>query len=449
MFSTSVITIIAGGRSSMSAGCRFVTRLKKNTPLTVVQENRVPKNSNILSDRIGHLPARLAKSRKNPLQVPVREIRVIIDTGKMLRIVTNDLDAPAEEIADLYKQRWQIELFFRWVKQTLRIKRFIGVSENAVRIQIAVALDRLSYPAHGPGGSKSCAQPARIRSSRARKPHAQTSNRPTARTIAAGSNKPRSVEARAILCMNRTAVGSSPAMTERISTVCDRAPARLNCRYDRRCSLRFPPSESLCPSGYDPPAALAGGARPAHGDLRRRAGAGIRRSRHCLRRHRRRVCAAQSRAADRLQPDAAAGTGLCGGAARAQHRRTRSTSVLHRRPAEPVLIPVSRPGPDLGDGAADPADDRDRPARGRLRLGAGVLPSAAAVGQRRPAGAAADLSARRLALDRARDRRHQSLCVPGHRGGAQAFRCAGGDRTGADARAASDPDRRPCRRRRA
>jgi IS4 transposase len=122
------------------AGCRFVTRLKKNTPLTLSHENCVPKDRNILSDRIGHLPARLASSRKNPLQVPVREIRVVIDTGKVLRIVTNDLDAPADEIADIYKQRWQIELFFRWVKQTLRIKRFIGVSENAVRIQIAVAL---------------------------------------------------------------------------------------------------------------------------------------------------------------------------------------------------------------------------------------------------------------------------------------------------------------------
>jgi IS4 transposase len=122
------------------AGCRFVSRLKKNTPLTVMHENCVPKHSNILSDRIGHLPARMARSRKNPLQVPVREIRVVIDTGKVLRIVTNDLDAPADEIADIYKQRWQIELFFRWVKQTLRIKRFIGVSENAVRIQIAVAL---------------------------------------------------------------------------------------------------------------------------------------------------------------------------------------------------------------------------------------------------------------------------------------------------------------------
>jgi IS4 transposase len=122
------------------AGCRFVTRLKKNTPFTAVHENRVPKNSNIISDRIGHLPARLARSRNNPLQVPVREITVTIDTGKVLRIVTNDLDAPAEEIAELYKQRWQIELFFRWVKQTLRIKHFIGITENAVRIQIAIAL---------------------------------------------------------------------------------------------------------------------------------------------------------------------------------------------------------------------------------------------------------------------------------------------------------------------
>jgi IS4 transposase len=122
------------------AGCRFVTRLKKNTPLTVVHENGVPEDSKLLSDRIGHLPARLASSRKNPLQVPVREIRVIIDTGKVLRIATNDLDAPAQEIADIYKQRWQIELFFRWVKQTLQIKRFIGVCENAVRIQVAIAL---------------------------------------------------------------------------------------------------------------------------------------------------------------------------------------------------------------------------------------------------------------------------------------------------------------------
>ncbi|HEY1979680.1 MAG TPA: IS4 family transposase [Xanthobacteraceae bacterium] len=122
------------------AGSRFVTRLKKNTPLTIVRENEVPAQGNVLSDRIGFLPARLAASRHNPLQAAVREICVRIDTGKVLRVATNDLDAPAQEIADLYKQRWEIELFFRWVKQTLRITRFIGVSENAVRIQIAVAL---------------------------------------------------------------------------------------------------------------------------------------------------------------------------------------------------------------------------------------------------------------------------------------------------------------------
>ena len=121
-------------------GCRFVTRLKKNTPFNVVEENHAAKSSNVVSDRIGHLPARLANSRRNPLQVPVREIRVTIENGKQLRIVTNDLDAPAEEIAELYKLRWQIELFFRWIKQTLRIRHFIGVSENAVRIQIAIAL---------------------------------------------------------------------------------------------------------------------------------------------------------------------------------------------------------------------------------------------------------------------------------------------------------------------
>ena len=122
------------------AGCRLVTRLKVNTPLSVMHEAAVPQGSPILSDRIGHLPARQARNRKNPFQEPVREVRVKTETGSILRIVTNDLDAPPEDIAELYKQRWQIELFFRWVKQTLKIRHFLGTSENAVRIQIAVAL---------------------------------------------------------------------------------------------------------------------------------------------------------------------------------------------------------------------------------------------------------------------------------------------------------------------
>ena len=61
-------------------------------------------------------------------------------SARVARRGSVDLDAPAAEIADLYKRRWAIELFFRWVKQTLKIRRFLGTSENAVRIQIAVAL---------------------------------------------------------------------------------------------------------------------------------------------------------------------------------------------------------------------------------------------------------------------------------------------------------------------
>jgi Transposase DDE domain/Domain of unknown function (DUF4372) len=122
------------------AGCRIVTRFKANTPLDVVETLPVDEGGNILSDRIGFLPKRQMASRSNPMADCVREVRVLTQTGKELRILSNDLDARASEIADLYKRRWAIELFFRWIKQTLKIDRFLGLSENAVRIQIAVAL---------------------------------------------------------------------------------------------------------------------------------------------------------------------------------------------------------------------------------------------------------------------------------------------------------------------
>ena len=92
------------------------------------------------------------------MQDGVREIVVRTETGETLRLLTNDLDASAQEIADLYKRRWRIELFFRLMKQTLRITKFVGRSENAVRIQIAVALiaflllralQQISKDAHG------------------------------------------------------------------------------------------------------------------------------------------------------------------------------------------------------------------------------------------------------------------------------------------------------------
>ena len=121
-------------------GCRFVTRLKKNTPMRLITEHTVAARGPVLADRTVCLPERIKASRRNPCCRELRELHVVIDTGKTLRLITNDLSSTAEEIARLYKTRWQIELFFRWVKQTLKIRRFVGTSRNAVRIQIAVAL---------------------------------------------------------------------------------------------------------------------------------------------------------------------------------------------------------------------------------------------------------------------------------------------------------------------
>jgi hypothetical protein len=122
------------------AGCRIVTRLKKNTQLTIDRDRFVWPGGPILSDRIGTLPARLAGNRRNPMRVDMREVQVRIETGKVIRILTNDLASTAQEIADLYKRRWAIELHFRWIKQELRIEKFFGVSENAVRTQVYIAL---------------------------------------------------------------------------------------------------------------------------------------------------------------------------------------------------------------------------------------------------------------------------------------------------------------------
>jgi hypothetical protein len=142
-----------------AAQCRIVTRLKSNTPLAVVEELPVAADGPILSDRIGHLPARQGSGRSNPFQDPVREVQVKLDSGKVIRILSNDLDAAAQEIADLYKRRWAIELFFRWVKQTLKIRRFLGASENAVRLQIAVALIAFLLLRLAQAGQKAVASP--------------------------------------------------------------------------------------------------------------------------------------------------------------------------------------------------------------------------------------------------------------------------------------------------
>jgi hypothetical protein len=123
------------------AGCRFVTRLKSNTPVTTMRTRRIPNSADhVLEDRTGLLPKRLAASRRNPYQAAVRVIAVRIDNGRVLHLVTNDLQSPASEIARLYKARWDIELFFKWVKQNLKLQHFLGSSRNAVALQILAAL---------------------------------------------------------------------------------------------------------------------------------------------------------------------------------------------------------------------------------------------------------------------------------------------------------------------
>lgn len=132
-------------RKLIDNDCRFVTRLKKNTPTAVITERvlgaDVLARGRVTKDRTVRLTSRLKGTRTHPLGGrDLREIHIVLDTGKSLRIISNDLTSTAEEIADLYKQRWAIELFFRWAKQTLKIKKFLGTSENAVKIQLTVAL---------------------------------------------------------------------------------------------------------------------------------------------------------------------------------------------------------------------------------------------------------------------------------------------------------------------
>ena len=122
-----------------AADCRFVTRLKKNSPTHLVEELDTCAE-HILFDRIVTLSQRLSGQRRNPYPGPVRLVGVKIDTGREITLLTNDLGAPAEEIAQLYKTRWQIELFFKWIKQNLLISHFMGTSRNAVTIQIMAAL---------------------------------------------------------------------------------------------------------------------------------------------------------------------------------------------------------------------------------------------------------------------------------------------------------------------
>ena len=119
-------------------GAFFVTRAKKDMDARRVYSAPTDRARGVICDQTIRLNG--FYSAKNYPE-PLRRIRFKDpESGKMLVFLTNNTSLPALTIAALYKSRWQVELFFKWIKQHLRIKRFLGTSENAVKIQIWCAV---------------------------------------------------------------------------------------------------------------------------------------------------------------------------------------------------------------------------------------------------------------------------------------------------------------------
>jgi hypothetical protein len=120
------------------AGAFFVIRAKSNLQYRRQYSRPVDKSTGLRSDQTIVLTG-----AQSPDRYPDKLRRVTVrdtERGRTLVLLTNHFGLPAATIAELYRNRWQIELFFKWIKQNLRIKRFIGVSENAVKTQIWIAV---------------------------------------------------------------------------------------------------------------------------------------------------------------------------------------------------------------------------------------------------------------------------------------------------------------------
>ena len=119
-------------------GVFFVTRLKDNADYVVLQEREVPQGRNILADQEIALASDKAKAK---CPHTLRRIVVWDPAGEReIVLLTNHLQFGATTIAAIYKERWEIELFFKTLKQNLKVRTFVGTSENALRIQIWTAL---------------------------------------------------------------------------------------------------------------------------------------------------------------------------------------------------------------------------------------------------------------------------------------------------------------------
>jgi putative transposase len=123
-----------------AGGAFFVTRSKVNCRLRSRKRRPLRKRKGDGFRIIDDHEVVLASKGNARLAIPLRRIRVCRDSGGIMTLITNDLARPAVEIAALYKSRWQIELLFRWIKQHLRIRKFLGDNDNAIRLQILAAM---------------------------------------------------------------------------------------------------------------------------------------------------------------------------------------------------------------------------------------------------------------------------------------------------------------------
>ncbi len=119
------------------AGSFYVIRAKSNLRFKRRYSLESDRAAGIICDQIGTLTG-FYTTQDYP--TPLRRVRIKDDEGKTLVFLTNNTDLPARTIAELYRCRWQVELFFQWIKQHLRIKSFFGTSENAVKSQIWIAV---------------------------------------------------------------------------------------------------------------------------------------------------------------------------------------------------------------------------------------------------------------------------------------------------------------------
>jgi IS4 transposase len=119
-------------------GSTFVTRMKRNGAFKRIKNNPHEQNGVIISDVLIQLTG---SKTKNYYPKPIRKIKYHdAEYHHTYEFITNNMDMAAQDIADIYKRRWQVELFFKWIKQNLKIKSFWGTSMNAVFSQIWVAL---------------------------------------------------------------------------------------------------------------------------------------------------------------------------------------------------------------------------------------------------------------------------------------------------------------------